>query len=236
MIANKTINSINDISQRQAAIFAGLGMLIICILAPFGFFYAIKSHIVSGDAAGTVSNIMASERLFRIGIICLLINAVFDVVIAWGLYVLLAPVNKSFSLLSAWLRIVYSAILVVALSNLFSSLHLISGADYLSAFEPNQLNAQVMIFIDTFYNVWNLGLVIFALHLFVLGYLIYKSVHFPKFLGIFLAIAGFGYFHDHIGKFIFPNYNITISEFTFIGEFLLLILVIRKAIKGFEQK
>ena len=235
MITNKMTNNINDISLRQASIITGIGLLIINILAPFGHI-SINNLIVPGDAAATASKIAASEGLFRISICCLLINAVLDIVVAWALYILLKPVNKSISLLSAWFRVAYTAILVVALSNLFSVLQLISGADYLAAFAPNQLHAQVMLIIDSFYNVWDFGLAIFGVHLLFLGYLVFKSGYFPKFLGILLLIAGFGYLHDPIGKILFPNYNITISEYLFIGEFLLIFWVLWRGFKGFDQK
>ena len=38
--------------------------------------------------------------------------------------------------------------------------------------------------------MWDLGLVIFGVHLLLLGYLFYKSVHFPKLLGVLLIIVG----------------------------------------------
>lgn len=232
---NMTVR-INEISPRKAALVAGIGMLIISVLSPFGYAYAIMNQIVPGDAVATVSKIIASEGLFRAGICCLLINAVLDIVVAWALYILLKPVNKSISLLSAWFRLAYSAILVVALSNLFSALQLINSADYLAAFTPNQLHAQVMHVIDSFFNVWDFGLVIFGLHLLLLGYLVYKSAHFPKFLGILLQIAGIGYLHDPIGKILFANYGITISQYLFIGEFLLIFWVLHRGFKGFNQK
>lgn len=236
MNSTKITERITDISQREAAIVAGAGLFIMAIIAPFAYFYVLQNLIVPGDAAATASQIMASESLFRIGICFLLISAILDLVVAWALYVLLKPVNKSLSLLSAWFRVAYSVILVVALNNLFNVLELLSGADYLAAFEPNQLQAQVMIFINAFYYMWDLGLVIFGLHLLVLGYLVFKSPYFPRFLGILVVIASLGYLIDSFGIFLFPNYNMTISLFTFIGEVLLIFWLLWRGIKGFDKK
>ena len=90
-----------------------------------------------GDATTTANNIMANELLFRSGIVSWLIVLTCDVVVAWALYVLLKPVNKSLSLLAAWFRLVYSTIHGIALLNLIFVLQLLSGADYLTVFETD---------------------------------------------------------------------------------------------------
>ncbi len=182
-----------DISLRQAAIVAGGGLLIMAILAPLAEFFARQSLIVPGDAATTAHNIMANEGLFRIAICSYLIVAILDVVVAWALYVLLKPVNKSLSLLAAWFRVVYAAILGIALHNFFSVLLLLSDADYLTVFETDQLYAQVMLFLNAFSYGWLIGLVFFGLHLLVLGYLVLESDYIPKILGVLLMIAPVGY-------------------------------------------
>ncbi|WP_286169650.1 DUF4386 family protein [Halocella sp. SP3-1] len=41
---------------------------------------------------------------------------ILDIVVAWGLYILLKPVNKNISLLSTWFRLVYAAIFVFVLT------------------------------------------------------------------------------------------------------------------------
>ena len=120
-----------DISLRTAAVVAGLGLLMMAILAAFANFSVFQNLVVPGDAKTTADNIMASGGLFRIGICSFL-------VVAWALYVLLKPVNMSISLLAAWFRVVYAAIFAIALNNLFSALQLLNGTDYLKAIETNQ--------------------------------------------------------------------------------------------------
>jgi hypothetical protein len=162
--------------------------------------------------------------------------AILDVVVAWALYIFLKPVNKSLSLLAAWFRVVYAAIFAIALNNLLTALQLINSADYLKAFEPNQLHAQVMSSLNAFTSGWDLGLAFFGLHLLVVGYLAFKSGYIPKFLGILLIIAGLGYLIDSLGKLLLPNYNVSIAMFTFIGEALLLFWLLWKGIKGFDKE
>lgn len=224
----------NDISLRTAAIVAGLGLLIMTILAIIANFSVLENLIVPGDATTSAANIMASSELFRVGICSLLIVAILDVIVAWALYIFLKPVNKSLSLLAAWFRVAYAAIFAIALNNLSIVLQLLSGADYLKVFETNQLYAQVMLSLNAFTSGWDFGLAFFGLHLLILGYLAFKSGYIPKLLGILLIIAGLGYLIDSLGKLLMPNYNVSIAMFTFIGEALLFLWLLWRGFKGFD--
>lgn len=239
MNTNKDISRSTDISLRTGAIVAGLGLLAMAILAGFANFSVFQSLVVPGDTKTTAENIIASSGSFRMGIFFFLIVAILDVIVAWALYVLLKPANKSLSLLAAWFRIVYAAIFASTLINLFTALQLFTGADYLKAFEVNQSYAQGMLSLSTFQSGWDIGLAIFGLHLLVLGYLVFKSGYAPRWWGILLSsllvIAGLGYLADSIGKFLLPNYNASIAQFTFIGEVMLIFWLLWKGIKGFDK-
>ena len=182
-------NRTADISLRQAARVAGFGYLIVFILAGFANSIAFENLIVPGDAATTANNIIANESLFRFGIAGWVIVLAFDAVVAWALYVLLKPVSRSLSLLAAWFRLVFVAIFASALVNLSSVLQLFSGADYLTVFEPSQLHAQAMLFLNTYEYGVTISFVFFGIHIFVLGYLIFKSGYIPKILGVFLIVC-----------------------------------------------
>jgi hypothetical protein len=69
----------------------------------FGIIYVPSRLIVSGNAAATANNILASERLFRLGIVSELIcGAEFDFLL-WVLYRLLGAANKTHaSLMGSW--------------------------------------------------------------------------------------------------------------------------------------
>ncbi|MEA3439715.1 MAG: DUF4386 domain-containing protein [Chloroflexota bacterium] len=224
-------NRFADITQRNAAITAGLGLLLMTIFAIFANFFVLESFIVPGSAAETANNIMANDGLFRVGICSLIIVAILDVLVAWALYVFLKPVNKSLSLLAAWFRLVYATIFAAALNNLVSVLHLLSGADYLTAFEPNQLHAQVMLSLNAFFYGWAIAGVFFGLHLFVLGYLVFKSGYIPRIVGVLLIIASLGYLIDDFGKILLPNFDVTIAMFTFIGELIFMLWLLFKGVK-----
>ncbi len=222
---------IADVPRRKAAIVAGMGLLLMSILAPIANFSFIHGPVVPEDAAQTASNILASLNQFRLGVFFLLLVAILDVIVAWGLYVLLKPVNKDLSLLTAWFRVVYAAMFGSALVPLMNVLQLLSGADYSTAFEINQLHAQVMLSLDAFDSGWNIALVVFGFHLLLLGYLVFTSGFMPKLLGILLIVASLGYLIDSVGKILLPDYNLTIAAFTFIGEVVLVFWLLIKGSK-----
>ncbi|MGD2033613.1 MAG: DUF4386 domain-containing protein [Bacteroidales bacterium] len=193
-------------SLRKLSRIAGFGYLIIFITGIYANFFVLEGLLVPGNAAATADNIIANEMLFRFGILSFIIMVIFDVVLAWALYILLRPVNRDLSLFSGWLRLVNSTIFAVALFNLFGILQYISGAGYLQAFETGQLQSQVMSFFDAFNHTWLIGLVFFGLHLFFLGYLIVRSGYIPKIIGILLIIAAAGYLIDSFANFLMPDY------------------------------
>jgi Domain of unknown function (DUF4386) len=236
MYSNQNTTPLNDVSPRSAAIVAGLGLLLMAILAPFANFYVLQNLIVINDAKATSDHILANAGLFRLGIVGFLVVAVLDVIVAWALYVLLEPVSKNLSLLAAWFRVVYAAVFAIALNPLLGVLQLLEGSNYLQALEPTQLQAQVMLSLSAFKSGWDLALVIFGFHLLVLGYVALQSGFIPKWLGFLLEVAAFGYLADGFGKLLIPNYNLSISTFTFVGEVVLIFWLLWQGIKGLNQK
>lgn len=201
-------NRSTEASPLYYARVAGLGLLLMAILAMFSNFSVLEGLIVPGDAAATANRIIANEMLFRSGFISFVIVLILDVLVAWALYVLLKPVNKNLAMLAACFRLVYTAIFGIALSNFLNVLPLLSGAEYLTVFTKDQIHAQVLLLIDAFNNGWLIGLVFFGCHLLVVGYLIVKSGgYLPRIIGIFLIIASVGYVIDSTAHFLLPNYT-----------------------------
>lgn len=227
-------NPIAEISQRKAARVAGVGYLAIIILGIFAEFFVRSKLIVQGDAATTAANILAAEGMFRIGIASDLIMLMFDVLVAWALYVLLKHVNQSLALLAAWLRILHAAIYAITLLTLFLVLLLLSGADYLAVIETDRLHALVMLFLNGHSYGYDLGLVFFGLHCLVLGYLVFKSGYFPRVLGVLLIGAALAYLTGSFTRFLFPDYLALISPIyivALVAELSLSVWLLFKGVK-----
>ena len=224
MNKNENASRFTNISLRTAAMLAGIGLLLMAILSPIAYLNTFQSLVDFDDAALTAQNILNSIGAFRTSIILLFTSAILDIVVAWALYILLVPTNKNLSALAAWLRVIYAGIFIFAISKLNVALQYIS-AD----------SAQAMTFLKSFQSIWDMALILFGFHLLILGYLAFKSGYIPKWLGVLLVLASVGYIVDGIGKFISPNYNLNIAQFTFIGEVLLIFWLLWKGFKGFDQ-
>lgn len=201
-----TKNQNSDLPQRQAAIVAGLGLLIMAFLAFFANFFVIQGLVVPEDAGKTVGNIMANQMLFRLGIAGFLVVLICDVLVAWALYIFLKPVNQSLSLLAAIFRLVYTAIFAAASFSLSNAFQLVSRASYLNTFTAEQLQVQVMMSLESFQYAWQMALTFFGFHLLFLGYVVMKSSYVPKVLGVLLLVAGFAYTLDSFAHFLLANY------------------------------
>jgi len=206
---------------RTASLTAGIGLLLMSVLAGFGKFVAIDGLVTPGDAARTAIDITESAGLFRLGIAALFVVIALDVVVAWGLYRVFRPVNRNLSMVAAAFRLVYSGVFLVAIGQLFEPLRLLAGDAYLAVFTADQLNTQALLGITAFTDLWMVSLGLFGVHLLILGYLAYRSGYVPRFLGVLLVIAGFGYVIDSFGVMLSPGVWADVSTYTFIGEFLL---------------
>jgi hypothetical protein len=161
------INFISEISPRNAARVAGFGLLIMAILAFIVDDFILSNLIAPRDPAELAYDIKASKMLFGIAVAGYLIILMLDTAIALALYVILNPSNKNLASLTAVLRLIYTAIMVVILLALFFQ------------------------FIDVYsYGTIKLiGYIFFICHLFVTGYSVFWSGYIPRGLGILLIIA-----------------------------------------------
>jgi hypothetical protein len=220
MTPNEKINSIS-----RTARIAGFLYLMVAVFS--GFAASVRSSlIVSSDAAATVNKIIASETLFRLNIVSDLIGQLLHIGLILVLYELLKTVNKNQALLMVVLALVPVPIAMLNQLNQFAVLPLLNSNDYAPVMFFLNLHNEGVLIAQIFWGLW----------LFPLGYLVFKSGYLPRILGVLLIIAGLGYLIDSFGKFLLPNYNLTISLFTFIGEVLLLLWLLIKGVNVEQWK
>ncbi|MGI9072684.1 MAG: DUF4386 domain-containing protein [Bryobacteraceae bacterium] len=196
----QTVNS----SPQVYARIGGMLYLIIILAGLLGEVFVRGNLIVAGDAAATAQKIMASELLFRSGIVGDLIMHVCDVPLILIFYVLLRPVNKDLSLLAAFFNLVQTAILGANKLNLVTVLLLLRGADY-KVFEPHQLEALASLSLALHEYGFGIGLIFFGVRCLVVGYLISRSGYFPKSLGVLQVIAGLCYLINSLALLLAPT-------------------------------
>jgi hypothetical protein len=105
-------------NQRKFALFAGTSLLIMAFAAFFSYSFVHGNLVVQGDANATLHNIQTSSSLFKAEIFGWIIIFITDIIASWALYFFLKPIHASLSLLAACLRLMYTAILGIAIFNL----------------------------------------------------------------------------------------------------------------------
>jgi hypothetical protein len=220
-----------DHSRRGFALVAAFGLVFMAVLAPFAQVGVLARIIMPTDVVATAANIADSLGLFGAAIAAFALVAILDIAVAAGLYVVLRSVNERVARLVTLLRVIYALAFAYALLNLVGIAQHVNGASA-GWLRSDQFYAQVAASVTAFRTGWDVALAIFGLHLVGLGWLLYRSTDFPRFLGALVALAGAGYLVDSFGRIFVPGYTLTISTFTFVGEALLIVWLFKVAIKG----
>jgi len=195
-----------DESQRKAARvvgFAYLFTLVAVVYANFG----IHDRLIVGSNAETARNILAHERLFRIGVAGDLIYCAGIIVLLTALYVVLEPVSRGLALLAAFWRFVFVLMWLVMALNLFDALRLLSGSDYSRAFDAERLQALASLYLGTRFDYYYIGLLFGALASTVCGCLWFMSRYIPRALAAFGVISSAFCVACTLAFYIFPNFD-----------------------------
>ncbi len=198
-------------SPRVYARIVGALYLLIFFVGPFAFFMGRTSIVVPGDPTATVNNLMASETMFRLGMVAETIIVLVEIVVSALLYVIFRPVSRPLSLAAAFARFTQAILQAVNLFTAVPALLLLGGVGYMTLFEAEQLNALVLLFLDVnafMIFIWGL---VFGFHLLLLGTLVYRSHFMPKILGILLIIGAIGYLAQSYGHILVPQYDEILS-------------------------
>jgi hypothetical protein len=164
-------NFIANLSTSKAAMVVGITFITSAIIVTVVDDFLLANFVVPGDTAALARDIEANRRLFGFAVVGYLLVLALDSIIGLALYVVLKPSNKTLALLTAVLRLLYACILVIGLFALVFQIIDVYGY------------ATIKLF----------GYVFFSLHIFMLGYSVFKSGYIPKSLGRLLIFASFTY-------------------------------------------
>ena len=223
-----------EISPLVRARVAGFLYLIANIFAPFTLLYLPSRFIVRGDAAATANNVIASESLFRFGIVGNLFTFIANIFLALALYQLLKVVNKNMAALMVILFLVGVPIAMLNELTQLAILQLLGGADYLKAYPTDQLQALAYLLLRLHDQGLLIAHIFFGLWLLPMGYLVFKSGFIPKIVGVLLVIAGVGYVVQSFAAFL--GYNVNIILFTGLGELVFLLWLLIKGVNVEQWK
>jgi len=219
-------------STKNPGRFAGLLYVLTSIVGFFAMGYVPSKLMVHGNAAATAGNIAASEMLFRLGIAGELIGQAAFIFVALALYDLLKGVSRRHASLMVILIVVSIPIALVNELNSIAALVLVRGAEFLAVFEKPQRDALAMLFLNLHHYGFVVAEIFWGLWLFPLGLLVYRSRFLPRFLGVWLALAGIAWVLLSLTGILMPQYQNkvdTYSQPAFIGEIVFMLWL---AIKG----
>ena len=218
-------------SQIKIARGAGFLYIVMDVFMVFSGMVVDAKLYVSGDTAATVSNILASMGLFRLGFVSNLVGYFVFLVLVLVLYKLFQSVDKDQARLMVILVVAGVSITYMNALNQYVPILLLSGAENLSPFNPAQIQSLSMVFFEMVQLGYQIAEIFWGLWLIPLGVLVYKSKFIPKVLGVLLVVGCFGHLLSFLTTFLFPDSNATlmpIAEMLMIGElpiFLWLLIV-----------
>ncbi len=207
--------------SRKARI-AGLLYILASAVGVLRLLYIPNALFVSGNATATAANIAAHELLFRLGIVSSLVAAVLWLFVPLALYRLLHGVDQRLAVLMVILgSLMQVPLFFVNTVTDAAALLLVRGGGYLSVFDEQQRDALARLFLDLYHEL-NLANLMFAgLWLFPFGLLVYRSRFLPRFLGVWLMIACFGWLAFSLTGLLFPAYEdraFSITQPVALGE------------------
>ena len=214
-----------DAIKRQAR-YAGLLYFILGIIGFIVLIYIPSQLIVSGDAAATADRIAANGLLWRTGIALELIVLVIFIFLVIALYQLFRRVDESQALLMMILALVSVPIAFMSTSFEIIAQNTYSSPGFLSSLDKAQLDSLGYMFLRMHSVGRNVESIFWGLWLFPFGLLVIRSGFIPKFLGVLLLIAGFGYIIGFFGPLLLPMSRNIIAQVTnilILGELPIII-------------
>ncbi len=187
---------------------AGVLYLVGSLFGIVRLLYIPNALIVDGNAAATSNNIAGHELLFRFGIISYLLGSALWIFVTLALYRLFKGVDQRLAVVMVILGgVVVTPIFFVNAANDAGALLFARGADFLSVFDKPQRDAFAMLFLNLHHHVDLANEIFWGLWLIPFGLLVYRSRFLPRFLGIWLIAACFGYLAQSFTGLLYPAYE-----------------------------
>lgn len=170
-------------NTKKLSLIIGISYLIIFFTAIFANFFVLDSLINN-----PISAVLENEHLVRFGIVAFLIAALFDIVVAWAIFELYK--DHILSRLSTYLRLIHAVLMGGSVFSLLMVFNFSTEIEIL-----NQ--------VDIFNYIWLTGLFFFGFHLILLT----RIIKLPKFISIFLFLAGLMYIIDTLAHFLMNSHD-----------------------------
>lgn len=191
-----------NLNTQKAAVVAGVSLFIMTFAAIYAYGFVHSHLVISNDAVRTFANIQASKALYFGELLGWLVIITTDLLVTWGFYMYLKPVNQSLALKAGVARLIYTFILAGAVYQLVSVLFMHGS------------NAEIITLerIEAFETIWFAGLIVFGFHLILVGLTAMQTSQIPKWISILLMIAGVSYMVVHTLYLIVPELDVITKQ------------------------
>jgi Domain of unknown function (DUF4386) len=200
------MNDTESEGRAPHARLAGLLYLIPMFLGPFSMMYVPRAIVVPGDAAATAVHLVASQTLFRMGMLSDAVIVLSELALTAVLYTLLRPAGRTLALTATFARLGMTVLQAANLIPQLAALELVTGGgEHLGALDVAAREALALFALvvhDGGVRVWE---ILFALHCALVGVLVFRSRLFPKALGVMMGLAAIGYALEGVGHLVAPG-------------------------------
>lgn len=185
-----------NLKNRKWATITGVSLVLMTFIAG-AVMGIVFNPIFEMDESEFVNNITDVRQSFFGGVLGWVAILMLDFIVSWSLYKLYQQKNNHKALLMGIFRGIYSVVLLVGVVKLFAVNTHISKYEYTNAFYD----------IMSFKSIWQLGLIIFGIHLLYLSNLVCEKKLINKILAAMLFIAGIGYMLSNTMSLFIENYE-----------------------------
>jgi hypothetical protein len=152
--------------------------------------------------AQTATNILAHERLYRLGFSAAVVVVICNLPLGLILFELLKVVHPRLALLALVFITASATLEAVNLCNYIEPLFTFSLPEYRSAFHANEIQALARGPIRMFEYVFSVSLTFFGVFCVLIGFLILRSKFLPAILGLLMMAAGVTYWINSFRLFL----------------------------------
>ncbi len=164
-------------------------------------------HVSVSEPQPVYETISTDLWSFRLALVIALISVFLFLMAAWGLYVLLRPVNRDLALVFLLLNAVGVAIQVASMLSLVTAMLLGEDPSYMRTDAAAQVQGLTYLSLNAYKTGFVTAQLFFGTWLFPLGYLVYGSGFVPRLLGVLLVLDGFAILIWFLQALLWPDYE-----------------------------
>ncbi len=194
----------------------------------------VVGHIGVGDVDSAYEVLATDPSQSAVGLTFAMLSAFLFVLAAWGLYVLLKPVNAELALMFLLLNAIGVAIQMASYIPVILAMLATDASAFTAAFSQPQIESLQRLSLDVQRLSFVSAQLFFSTWLFPLGYLVYRSGFMPRFLGVLLILDGFAVFLWFLQGLLLPDNPELVAPglaLSFIAEVSLGLWLLLKGVK-----